>query len=970
MELRICPRCQRIFREELQCPECSGSLVVATPDFFIGKSFGKYTLEAILGMGGMGVVYRAEQETLQRKVAIKLILPGKDDEKYRRRFLREARLAAGIRHPNVVEIYDFDVNEMGLPFYVMEYLEGRTLRQLLRDRGALTPAEVIRILEQVGAGLAAAHRQGVVHRDLKPENVFLARYEGEVQVKLLDFGIAKPLEIADEETLTRTGMVMGTIDYVAPEQVLEGPISPATDQYALALMVVEMLTGRRVRDGKSPATVIAREMTAPASVPALASSFPALEKVIARATMPNAEDRFPDLSSFVEAVVAPLAEPPDEDRETSDGTATKVLESAPHAASRRGSGRAWLVGAAVVAGLAVATTVLVGRGSGPRSGPGLLAQLREIPVPVDARRIVASSGEALAVAGTNGLGLVALGEQRPTGRVDADLEDVLVGTSGGELVLRNGDRIEVLGLDGSERLTLAEGVPAKARVLSSPDSRWLVVPDGQRLSLWQRQGRRIERRRAFDPGFVPGKVTVGDHLLAAAGPEGLAVWSLPSGKPVYRGPPREHGIVSLTVDDISGLVAVGGWFDTVYLVDPKSGSVQRMARRPGATQQLDLQFVHLARGTMLAVGEPGGITLWDTHGNVVARWDRPQAVIEDLDLGLGGLLALDTSSHTVCLLSLGGIRPARTVRFGGEDPWALVSDAGSKRVLVGDRSGALFAIPIENGKVQRFDVHTQGITSLVSDGKHLASASDDRTIAVWRLPSLKVEWRTRAHGFLINSLVLSPGGKILWSASSDGRLKRWSWPDLREQETIDVSSLLGQRVALHACWLGPDARHVLVGTWNRKLVELRRETQGWRAKAIPFPSWAGYQLLDLGTVRAVLVVGVGHPAELALYDLEHDALLPLRRPGGTVNCAAALDRGRRVLAFSNDEILDYRIRRGPGGRLRYRLAVIRCSGLGQALAAAPLPNGRVAVACETGVLGILDTSTIRGTELCDLPAGQ
>ncbi len=971
MELRFCPQCDRVFGQALSCPECGGPLVVASPDILVGRSFGKYRLEAILGAGGMGVVYRAEHEALQRTVALKLILPDVDDEEYRQRFLREARLAASIRHPNVVEIFDFDVADIGLPFSVMEYLEGRTLRQLLEERPSLEPDTALRILRQMAAGLAAAHRQNVVHRDLKPENVFLAHTgDGQEQVKLLDFGIAKPIGTARQETLTRTGFVVGTIAYMAPEQLLEEPISPATDQYALALVAAEMLGGRAVREGSSAATIIRTATAGPASVPELEARYPASARVISRATRPKPGERFPDVGAFVDALGEALAK----DGESS--AATRILPGRRKitglAGPRKRRRLPAVAGASALAVLLVTAAVLMMRyGREAPRGPALLELVRQVPVPVDATRIVTTSGDTLALSGLNGIDLVALDVQRPPGRIALDPGDLLLGTEDGEAVVRDGDRIAVLGVGRSERIELARGVPVSGPLFSSPDSRWFATVEGHRLTVWQRNGTAVSRLGSLDTGFEPETVAVGNHLLAAAGQRTLAVWSLPARTLVRRTVIEETGVTALAVDGISDLVAVGGWFDTVMLLDPSSGSIRRIPRRHGATREVALRFVHLARGTTLAVGERDGVSLWDPGGTLVARWDRPGATIEDLLPGLGGLLALDTASHTVFVLSLGGIAPERTIPFGGNEAWALVADPGSGRVLAGDSTGTLFAIPVTGGHVRTFRVHTQGITALVTDGHHLASASDDRTIAIWRLPSLDVEWRTRAHGFLVNSLRLDPGGKALWSASSDGRVKRWSWPDLDELETIDVGSLLGRPISLHACWIGRSGHRLLAGTWNRILVRLERTADGlWKAHAMAFSSQAGYQLAGLDAVDAVAVLGVGHPAILALEDLQHDTLLPLRWTGGPVYCLAVLDGGQRLLAFSRGEVLDYRIRRASDGTLHYRLAVVRHAGADQPAAAALLPDGRVALATTGGTLEILDTAQITGSWLCDLPAGQ
>ena len=205
---------------------------------------GKYAVKALLGRGGMGAVYRAENTRIGKPVAIKVLLrghrKGSDAEK---RFIREARIAGSLGHPGIVEIYDLGTLENGVPFQVMELLEGQTLAERIKHEGALPIDELLDVAEQVLGALDVAHARGVVHRDLKPENVFLAHKGDKVVAKLLDFGISKAI---DDETLslTKTGMVVGTPYYLAPEQARGEAVDGRCDVWAMGVLLYEALTGR------------------------------------------------------------------------------------------------------------------------------------------------------------------------------------------------------------------------------------------------------------------------------------------------------------------------------------------------------------------------------------------------------------------------------------------------------------------------------------------------------------------------------------------------------------------------------------------------------------------------------------------------------------------------------------------------------------------------------------------------------
>jgi len=205
---------------------------------------GRYRLLRVLGEGGMGTVWAAEHLLLGKLVAVKLLLPQHVNDGTRARFEREARMASALHHPSVVKIYDLGYAPDGSPYLVMEYLKGQSLADRIEARGRLSLRESLFIMEHVLSGLSAAHQKGIVHRDLKPDNVFLAQQDsGRVRAQLLDFGISKDLE-ETSMALTRTGAVLGTPYYLAPEQARgERGVDHRVDVWAAGVLLYEMLTG-------------------------------------------------------------------------------------------------------------------------------------------------------------------------------------------------------------------------------------------------------------------------------------------------------------------------------------------------------------------------------------------------------------------------------------------------------------------------------------------------------------------------------------------------------------------------------------------------------------------------------------------------------------------------------------------------------------------------------------------------------
>jgi serine/threonine-protein kinase len=273
---------------------------------------GRYRIETLVGEGGMGAVYEAVQQDLDRRVALKILHEHlTEDAELRGRFQREARVVAMLGHPNVVQISDFQAREGEPPFFVMELLHGENVRDLLKRTRMLAPERACYIAVQVLSALEAAHRANVVHRDIKPDNIFLERTDVQADiVKVLDFGVAKLLGNEEGMKLTKAGLVVGTLSYMAPEQALGDPIDGRADIYSLAATMYLALTGRKPFDGATTAALLKKIMhEVPPSVSTLRPEIPvALSKVFDRALAKRPEDRYASAADMARAL-APFAKP-------------------------------------------------------------------------------------------------------------------------------------------------------------------------------------------------------------------------------------------------------------------------------------------------------------------------------------------------------------------------------------------------------------------------------------------------------------------------------------------------------------------------------------------------------------------------------------------------------------------------------------------------------------------------------------
>ena len=270
---------------------------------------GRFPVVGLIGRGACGTVYRAVQLPVGREVALKVMtLSAAHDEQLRTRFLREARVVARLSHPSAVTLFDYGEDHDGLLYMVLEYIRGRTLRDVIVDEAPLAPDRVVALTLQVLGALVEAHGIGLIHRDLKPANIMLTREKtGEERARVLDFGMAKVLELEAQasDEATRTGIVVGTPRYLSPEQALAREVGPQTDVYALGVMLYEMLAGQP--PFVAPSTFELLMLHTSAEVPPFDPALevpPALEALVRNALAKQVEHRFKDASAMLDALVA------------------------------------------------------------------------------------------------------------------------------------------------------------------------------------------------------------------------------------------------------------------------------------------------------------------------------------------------------------------------------------------------------------------------------------------------------------------------------------------------------------------------------------------------------------------------------------------------------------------------------------------------------------------------------------------
>ena len=332
--MKVCPVCGTEYGDEAAfCSRDRSSLRPVAAEAsagLVGQLVGeRYQVERRLGQGGMGEVYLARHVLMGRQCALKVMNQAlSQDPDAVSRFNREATNASRISHPNVCAVYDFGLTPDGLVYLAMEFVEGRALSELLDDFGPLPVQRAAELMAQCAHGLQVAHDLGIVHRDLKPDNIMVTPGKDREIVKLVDFGIAKAAETGSGQRVTRTGFVVGTPEYMAPEQLAGDPLDGRSDQYGLALVFYRAITGVLPFEGTSAQETLVKRLTDPPRPLAVARPdvpFPAgLQGVMDRALARDPEARYPTVTGFAEAVSAITR---------GDAVATRPLERARAAAT-------------------------------------------------------------------------------------------------------------------------------------------------------------------------------------------------------------------------------------------------------------------------------------------------------------------------------------------------------------------------------------------------------------------------------------------------------------------------------------------------------------------------------------------------------------------------------------------------------------------------------------------------------------
>jgi WD40 repeat protein len=763
---------------------------------------GPYRILAILGAGGMGVVYQAEDTQLKRPVALKAMLPTLGaSESARKRFLREAQVAAAIDHDNIVHIYQVG-EDRGVPFMAMQFLHGESLDERLKREKRLPMPEVLRIGRETAEGLAAAHERGLIHRDIKPPNLWL---EGpRRRVKILDFGVARA--VGDDAHLTQTGAIVGTPAYMAPEQAQGKAVDQRCDLFSLGCLLYRISTGQLPFKGSDTISMLAalalEDPPPPASLnPAVPEQF---SELVLRLLAKKPDER-PQSAQFIVRALHEI------EQKTPRTDAVAVVDAETETKGR---------GKETLRGIVAAVQSLRGQrawfGKKPPPLPWLLGM---------AGGLAAFVVLGLVLFWPTKRGLVKIETDDPSIEIVFDKNGPTVKGAGKEPIslsagehgvhIRRGD----FEFD-ADKFVLRKGETVTLKVQLSP-GKLQVTADGKVLG----EGA-VGKVADANPERLPTQVQM-------ARPDMNAV-------EVRRFEGHEGPVTSVAYAQDGRHALSGSWDRTVRVWDVMTGEelrhfeghvdiVWRVALSPDGR--------HGVSGGQDRVNAAGkrdyDLRVWAIDGPAqVQRLKGHQSTISGLVFAPDGHRLLSSSwDATVRLWDMDSGKQLDTLEFNGPVLSVAVSPGG-RQIALGRLDGTVEVWDLDTHKcVGTFSHHTKGQIHTVAfspNGQQVISGSQDQTICLWNLQTGEQALRLRGHTANVNAVGFSPDGRRILSASSDRTVRLW---DAETGE--EIHRFLGHTDEVWCVAFSPDGRYALSGGKDRTLRLWRLPVEDVKAREGP-----------------------------------------------------------------------------------------------------------------------------------------
>lgn len=846
--MRWCPNCKRVqYVERINCPQCNSLLDNFSEGNFLGFTLsGRYQIVRFLSRGGMGAVYEGKHLKLNRRVAIKILMPkGIADERLMKRFIREAQIVAKLHHPNIVEVMDFDVTEEGLAFLVMEFLDGESFREILRQYPLGLPYPKFRgWFEEICLALEAAHKAKVIHRDLKPENIMISPYgDQETRVKLLDFGLARLLESTASLALTGTSEVMGTPFYMSPEQITCRETDARTDIYALGIIVFEMLTGKAPFTGDTYAQVIQKHLNEkPPDIRSRCSHLDAeTSSAIERALAKAPEDRWPTVRAFRNAFPEAGAIGSEETVDMSEGDSfpkpwqgttqyassggkksKKELSEEPgeKGTSRFKSRLALLVGllSALLAIFLIIRTTATKKPTPPKpekvtvtGKPSATGKpLTEAP---GWRQFVLARGHPLAFETLFSAGLQVKPQvllfspslvHRLTSRVTHTISSPIpvkhtyAGKVDcpGHIWLLHEDRLKATRWDPSKNKavrTVSFPAAVRAAVCLDPyGKRWgLLVARPAKWLVWNSISQQTVKTIPLDQSYAHARIDPSYRRLALWHKDGLSIRNARDLSEYFHVP-----VVDIFVTDVASAWSPRGRFFAIGFRRLYVYDIEKKALAGTFKVKSWIMGIGWLGNNALSVVNDRGRFYFTTALDGLWQSELPppsKDLYKAFWITGHNRWIIIARNGTIIIRSYRSHPIKIDLQASPVELWSIGVHPRRPLAALSGKSPRISLVDLSLGRiVGQLEGHTDGVPFVrFISPERILSVSDDSTMRLWDLKSRKVLKKLKAHRSLINAFAVSPERRWLVTVSSDFKVKAWDLKELRLVKELESTRKTG-----------------------------------------------------------------------------------------------------------------------------------------------------------------------------------
>jgi WD40 repeat protein len=693
---------------------------------------------------------------------------------------------------------------------------------------------------------------------------------------------------------TLTGSILGPPYYLSPEQINGDNIGTHTDQYALALIAAEMLTGKTIRAGKTFNQIITSDIYEPITINHIEKKdLPKnIINALNKATQPNISSRFKNISELENELLA-------HQTPTSLNIPTINVSIPTH---KKKSSK--IIAIVLILILLASITLLV-KSFYKKNGN---IEMQEYKLPPDINFLLGYSQNFLIAKGLENLYAIDINNlQNEPFKLYFKNDEIFISfLPNSDLLFAKNNSLWIRHYFLEQNITFEDELflkelPKYKQIAFSPSAELLAIENETSVEAYRIKNQNLIKIFEFrKPDLQLIKLTISDKYLALIFKNNLKVFDLQQREKILD-ELIPMGTTCIQVLDLAHIVLIAGWYDEIFIFDLISKN-KKSVSFPGQTFFIQ----YLPDNPTLLISKLEKFIIWDLNKNKEKFiLERKGAFFESAILGLNGIYVYEKSTKHLIIIQYNSYKEIKNIKVSSLPIWALSYDKITNKAYAGGQDGILYEINIGTNEITQHKLHTQGITSIIAKDNLLITASDDKTIAVWKIPEMQILYRSQAHEYLINFLYLSPEGGKLWSSSSDGSIKMLNLPSLEKMQEIQIKNY-----SLQAFWINKEQDFIIAGTWNHRLLYLKKINGNWQLeKEIPLESKVIYSVAYLPNVNLILIAGL-IPNILYVYDLEKNYFTEIKETYLAINWIQAISP-KEAIGAADNALIYFNFERNP-----------------------------------------------------------